>query len=73
MRTVRLPGGDVTTRPPADGDTASEQHDLTFRGLDYCDACGARLGPRERLAGLCSACSKPTKRLRPRHERERDR
>jgi predicted amidophosphoribosyltransferase len=51
---------------------STAEPELTYRGLDYCDGCGAPLAPRERLSGLCRACSKPTKRLEP-HEREPDR
>ncbi len=40
MRTKRNP------EPPA----------LTFRGLDLCDGCGAKLDPGDRLSGLCRAC-----------------
>jgi len=29
---------------------------LTFRSLDLCDGCGARLDHRRQLAGLCAAC-----------------
>ncbi len=32
---------------------------LTFRGLDLCDGCGARLNPGDRLSGLCPACLEP--------------
>ncbi len=30
--------------------------DLTYRGLDWCDGCGAELAPEDRLSGLCVAC-----------------
>jgi hypothetical protein len=29
---------------------------LTFKGLDHCDGCGARLDRGDRLCGLCPAC-----------------
>jgi len=29
---------------------------LTSRGLDWCDGCGTRLDPGDRLCGLCPAC-----------------
>jgi hypothetical protein len=28
----------------------------TFRGLEWCDGCGTRLDPGDRLFGLCPAC-----------------
>jgi len=43
----------VTREPVSSPDTLS----LTFEGLDWCDCCGARLEPGDRLSGLCSACS----------------
>ncbi len=33
---------------------------LVFRGLEWCDGCGARLDLGDRLAGLCAACREPT-------------
>ncbi len=30
---------------------------LTYRGLEWCDGCGAKLDPADRLAGLCPECS----------------
>lgn len=33
--------------------------ELTFRGLEWCDGCGARLAPGDRLAGICPACQRP--------------
>ncbi len=27
-----------------------------YRGLAFCDLCGAPLVPREQLAGLCARC-----------------
>jgi hypothetical protein len=41
-----------STRPV----TGPDVLDLTFRGLDLCDGCGARLEPGDRLSGLCPAC-----------------
>ncbi len=32
---------------------------LAFRGRDRCDACGAPLGERKSLSGLCPPCEKP--------------
>jgi ribosomal protein L40E len=29
---------------------------LTFRGLEFCDQCGAALAPGEQLAGFCRKC-----------------
>ena len=37
---------------------------LRYRGLQYCDACGANLVPTDRLAGLCDTCRGPMPHLR---------
>jgi len=37
----------------------SEPVTLTFRGLDLCDGCGARLDAGDGLSGLCPVCRAP--------------
>ena len=46
---------------------------LTFRGMDFCDACGQRLEPRQRLAGLCERCArwKPKRHIVVKHRRRK--
>jgi hypothetical protein len=39
--------------------TAPALATLTFRGLEFCDQCGTRLDPGDRLAGMCPACLGP--------------
>jgi hypothetical protein len=29
---------------------------LSYRGLEWCDECGAHLDPEDRISGLCSEC-----------------
>ncbi len=29
-----------------------------YKGLDYCDECGAKLDPENRLWGLCADCAR---------------
>lgn len=41
------------TREPV---TPRETPALTFKGLAWCDGCGAKLDPGDRLSGLCPAC-----------------
>ncbi len=46
---------------------------LTFRGLDLCDSCGARLEPEDQLWGLCPASAFPpaeSRIMRRRQERQ---
>ena len=38
---------------------------LTFRGLELCDGCGARLAPGDRLSGLSPACRRRARTLAP--------
>jgi hypothetical protein len=47
--------------------------DLTYRGLDHCDACGGPLTPREALSGLCQKCAPPPAKPDPKHRPTRDR
>ena len=42
--------------------------ELTYRGLDRCDSCGAPLPPGDQLAGFCEDCQAT---LRPRRARRR--
>ena len=35
--------------------------ELTYRGLDFCDGCGAALVPVDRLSGLCPKCRPPAR------------
>ena len=37
---------------------ASPMFTLIFRALDQCDQCGGHLEPGERMAGVCSSCSR---------------
>ncbi len=39
-------------KPPSPSHTLS----LTYRGLDWCDGCGAKLDAGDRLSGLCPEC-----------------
>jgi hypothetical protein len=48
--------------------------ELTYRGLDCGDGCGAPLSKQTRLAGLCPKCQAPRRTkpiLRPRRLRNR--
>ncbi len=49
---------------PGGVQTAVNEPELTFRGLDYCDSCGAELRLGEWLSGLCEACRGPAARGR---------
>lgn len=44
-------------------DTAKPPRSASYRGIDWCDRCGVRLGSGEWLGGLCKTCEK---RQRPR-------
>ncbi len=42
--------------------TADPDLQLVYRGLGFCDVCGAELTPKERMAGLCGDCRTHLKR-----------
>ena len=54
------PGGLSTPRTETMGEhkqpvSFPETLPLTFKGLEWCDGCGVRLVPGDRLSGLCAA------------------
>lgn len=45
-------------------ETAKRPLSAGYRGIEFCDGCGARLDSGEWLSGLCGACFRPTARRR---------
>ena len=48
-------GGAVMLK--ATGEPKAEPVTLTYRGLEWCDGCGARLKPGDQMGGLCPVCA----------------